>query len=217
MKLSLRKRLGYVHVRGGRFLRVIHAHRVPTTTRTVNRHESGLRTFKGTGVEAHPGDLAVEIVAYKSGNVIGYSYLSGDALQLNCYTANAKHFEPIASHRIDFSMPTSPDDADDVIKRFVGGLMNAKYGDTPVCGMEVVAPQDAPEVAKAIINYWQYEPVEDHDPPTTHMFALVRSSNKKATVTMHLQPPKDANDYAATGFQTALVVNAINRSATEAN
>ncbi len=210
MKLSLRKRFGWVHVRGGRLLRVLHAHSVETNTQTLNSHERR-RPFHGKSVTAEPGDLAVEIVAAKTGSVLGYSYIAGAALQLNSYDVRSDRYEQIEGQMLTEPVPeTNPFPHQEWIEARVKMFMEAKYGDIPVCGLETVSRGPVRNVAEEMAQFWGYEPNVD-DPPKskTNLFAIVRAAKGKEVVILHFQPPMHADDHAATGFQTELVLSAI--------
>lgn len=212
MKLSLRKRFGYVHVHGGRVLRVVHPHGVPTSTVTYNKQEPKVRSFIGTVVQCAEGDLAIEIVAAKTGNVLGYSYLSGPALQLNNYCgARADRFEEARSIYVnDLPHPQDFDDFGTFLPEIIERLMRLKYADDPyaLVAIEYHDPQ-ASDAANGLLQSFSYAPDED-DPPEnrTHMMGIVHGEGKNIA-TMHCQPPCDADDYCATGFQIELVLSSM--------
>lgn len=94
MKISLDRswRPGVVWVRGSRVCKVAHDHQVPTKMQNIAETGEKRRTFDAPWVTAKVGDLAVEVVAVKTGNVMGFSYISGDAIALNRYTDTPSHW-----------------------------------------------------------------------------------------------------------------------------
>jgi len=210
MKLSLRKRFGWVHVRGGRLLRVIHAHPVETNSQTLNAVERR-RPFRGKSVTAEPGDLAIEIVAVKTGKVLGYSYFAGAALQLNSYDVRPDRFEEIRSHVLTIPDPGPEHKTDrDLGEARLRAFINAKYSPDSVCAFDYTTKFPVHSVAKTMSQYWSYIPEDENAPESqTHLLGIVRAAKGKEVVILHFQPPMHADDYAATGFQTELVLSAI--------
>src|SRR5258708_5191443 len=94
MRLSLERKFGWIHVRGGRVLRVATAHAVSTDTfhqeaaqaeRLIGSDRGGQARDRFVGqkyVFCAERDLAVEVVNVKTGKVMGWSYLTGAAANL---------------------------------------------------------------------------------------------------------------------------------------
>lgn len=125
MKLTIEKpKLGYTHVRGGRVLSVIHGHEV--SAKTLNTIDPDRRQLKREVVSCKPGDLVVEIVLIKTGKVIGYAYISGDAIQLMRYGMQSglrpDLFEPVIGWRVSLQ----PDDEIDPMK-MIHAIQRCKY------------------------------------------------------------------------------------------
>jgi hypothetical protein len=216
VKLSVRKRMGWVHVRGGRILRVAKEHAV---------RASGRSTLEGGKAPAgdeqwvytKEGDLAVEVIAVKTGKVLGHSYLSGPAIQLNGYTPFDDDWfgEEVKSTFVDIPHPRGAF-GDEFIKKVVGVLMDVKYSEEYGVGAfhyECDPGEDPRDVGQGIMQMWGYH---DDREPTAHLFGLVTpAKGKKNVVVMHFQPPRDAADFAATGFQTELVLGVVRGAPTK--
>lgn len=223
MKLSIKKRIGWTQVRGGNVLRVAQTHGVPTDTLSAFVQEeidAGSREPRWPDgrppvVFAQPGDLALEIL-YTNGRLCGYTYLSGDAVQLNCYDAMPFWFEPASSER--FEIPDVRAYGNDEEERFVADLletlMRVKYSKTDLAVFDYLCPEGQPSraIAEALMGLYDYAPAEnppDPDSRVTHLFGLVRNAGNKGGVELHFQPPRDAADFAATPFQIELVLSAV--------
>lgn len=87
MNLTLNRfgRGGAVSVVGGRLLEVVTEHPVSLATLPKGdprlRGEEDFATSAATHAFAKPGDLAVEVFYRKTGKLLGYSYLTGEAIQ----------------------------------------------------------------------------------------------------------------------------------------
>lgn len=230
MKLSLSKRFGWIHCRGGKLVRVAKEHAVPSSGRSRVGHVEGATDLGGKPipqespqkdqkwVTAKENDLAVEVVAVKTGKVLGHSYLSGPAIQLNRYTpAQDDWFRPVTGRLIEIPDPhTWEGGREAFFEHCIGLLMQVRYGEDAVGGFEYQAQddEDARGAAHSIAQMWSYEPVEDKDRqrPEAHLFALIHGK-KPFLITLHFQPPDHASDFAATGFQIKLVLSALKQGA----
>jgi len=200
MKLSLTRKRGFTQVRGGRPMRVIKTHQVSTKGLSDEQE----REFDGS-VFAEPGDLALEILGVKSKRLCSYTYLSGQALQLNSYTADDKWFEPGSMARFVIPMPT-PGDKDFWVN-LTKQLMDIKYGADDLAVFRYICAKHEPpmDVARAITKLFdRYETTTDQV-AKTHMMGIVEAKGGGG-VEMHFQPPADAAKHAATSFQVALAL-----------
>lgn len=130
MKLSPIKKFGHVHVMGKRLVRVTKEHAVSTEGAPLpaklktNVPNSGLNSPEGKWVYCKEGDLAVELVEVKKKRHVGYSYLSGPAIQMTGYTAQAGWFEDAELASLKAPMPpTTPEEGEEAIM----ALMKLKY------------------------------------------------------------------------------------------
>ena len=222
MKLSLSKRIGWTQVRGGRVMRVTATHGVATNTLSeIVRGEIDAGTRKArwpdgepAAVFAQPGDLALEIL-HKHGALVGYTYLSGDALQLNCYDAMPDWFEPATGQR--FAIPEPPKDDGDgeaFVLKLLETMMGVKYGDVDLAVFEYTCDRKEPpaDVAQALAGIYDYAPVDNPMPPEdrrTHILGHIHSHQRKGGVDLHFQPPREASDFCATSFQIELALSAV--------
>ena len=224
MRLSLRKRFGWTQVCGGRVLRVTHTHGVPTNTLSeIVREEiaEGTRIPRWPDGEpqavfAQPGDLALEIVQ-PNGALVGYTYLSGDAIQLNCYDAMPFWFEAASSGR--FTIPNARNDDEDVeafVTKLLGTLMSVKYSNTDLMVFEYACARKEPaqDVARGLAEIYDYAPIKNPMPPEdrrTHILGHIHAHRRKGGVDLHFQPPREASDFFATSFQIELALSAVPR------
>ena len=225
MKLSCKKKFGWIHVRGGRILRAIKTHAVQTKTRSaVADHWEESKWSKKkprflnneTRVFCAPEDLAIEMIAVKTGKVMGYSYLSGDAIQLNTYG----RCEWIGTEEVPATLLTfpSPSEADyetkeaqkEFINEVVGLLMKYKYGEHEVVGVEYQG-QNRVDAEGAANHFMELIGYEDTRKPTynTHFIGGFFYAKKKSGILIHSQPPRDAGDFCVTSFQSELVLGSV--------
>lgn len=214
MKISLKRRRGFVRVRPGRILRVAKDHAVSATGLSANADDyenldGAPRPAPATHpwVYAKPGDLAVEILR-KDGKVLGHSYLSGPAIRLNRYTDFQKDWfgAEVKPALLEIPVPTAePPEA--FFTKLVEAMMSAKFGDADVYAFQVRVPRDqVKEAAHSIVGAWDYEPREGGAVSKCHVLGLVEG--KGNAVNLHFQPPGEHQDQAATPFQVALVLAA---------
>ena len=173
-------------------------------------------------VMTSPGDLAVEMVTVKKSKFVGFSYLSGAAIQLNCYDEGKPDwFEPASSNFIE--IPERPqrsageEAAAAFQKTFIGTLIDIKYGAVDVVAFKYGARDN--DEAKGFCDFlytaWGYAPVDDGDQEdlkaTAHFFGNIDYGD--GSIGLHFHPPQDAANYAATAFQNALVIELAQRRA----
>jgi hypothetical protein len=227
MKLSLSKKLGWTQVRGGKIVRVAKTHAVTTSgwsAFSLNYADDLLgrkkpeHRFKGEKwVFANEDDLAIEVVVVKTGHVLGHSYLSGPALQLNRYTvADAAWFREASGKLVEIPTPnteqfTSPQH---FIEHVIGMLMGLKYSDDALGAFEyqTASDEEAKIVARHIAEMWGYKRTDDAV-SKAHLLGVVHG--KKEHINLHFQPPDHASDFAATPFQVKLVLGALRAQATD--
>jgi len=214
MKLSLKKKFGMIHVRGGRLLRVAHDHQVPTTTQTMAEPERYQCTWQGEKwVTARVGDIAVEIIAVKTGTIIGYSYLAGDAIRLNLYRSNAPAHWFCASKGLRADT-NSMIDSDSDPHTFVAGVLDCKYGAADVVVFDVIVDdgqENLRAVGEAFTHAYSYEPEDDTvtmPAEPSHLIGRIRGKTGGVCLLLHFQPPRHKSEHAITGFQNALLLDA---------
>lgn len=222
MKLSVKKRWGFVHVRGGRVLTVIHDHQIPASTYdttvddVLSVTDAALalgatpirkRVFDAKWTTARIGDLAVEIVARKTDNMVGYAYYCGEAINQIRYVSGGERERVAAwfgaAKGLRFSIPldVSPE-------QLVGGVMGLKYSgaDLAAARIDLSSHEEMEAALNCLLAAYGYQNT-DGMTPTTHM--LVTSSVRKVKVmaTVHCQPPKHGQQYAAQPFLHELLLS----------
>ena len=146
MKLSVQKRWGFVHVRGGRVLTVSHDHQVsastydehlddlisvPATSSELGARPPTKRTFDAKWTTAKIGDVVIEIIAQKTGKLLGYGYLCGKAINTIKYVNDGERdrvaawFEPGKGLR--FTIPLELE-----LEPFIASVMAIKYSGADV-------------------------------------------------------------------------------------
>lgn len=231
MNLSLKKKFGMIHVRGGAIVRVAKEHAVHSRGRSTAEDDKvnidGTPMPVGTPqgdrdwVFARVGDLAVEIIAVKTGKCLGHSYLSGPALQCNRYTpAQDDWFVPGSGEMLVIPDPhTWPGTHEELYEIMATIVVAAKYGDKDVAGFEIVAhgEEDAKNAANTIGDMTQLCPVDEtarklleERPQRCHLVGIIHYDKKrKYGITFHSQPPDDAVEHCASQFQIGLVLSAL--------
>lgn len=217
MKLSIKKTFGAIHVRPGRLLRVAHDHQVPIASQAVNEPPQYLRTFEvGTKwVTATVGSLALEIVAVKTGVVMGYAYLSGPAIRLNLYRQDAPPhwFSPArAIIGSTLSLPGAISGAGDY-SAIVSGFMALKYSgaDVVVIELEVDSEANMHDAMRLVQAGYCHIPADmtdeqaKVDTTAAHMIGAVHVRKTKMVGMIHFQPPRDASEWCCAAFQNDLV------------
>lgn len=217
MQIALRPTPKHAHVRGGRIVKVTHAHPVHTSSlreedrkrdRDMNlppRWERGART-----VPAVLGDLAVEIVSVKTDRVIGHAYLSGHAIGLFSYEASREWFWP---GRAGVWSPPEPDRPGMTDQEFAErmALSLPKHADGDVYGFEIVLPpRTHPEVLGtvlgAVARAWEVSPAVETD--TVHLIGRVRVDVEGAQCNIHFTPPGASSPYMIGHLHVGLVLSA---------
>lgn len=210
MKLSIKRRFGFVQVRGGRVVTVTHDHQIPIGTESSIEDKRYARKWSGEKwVTAKIGDLAIEIFAVKTDKLLGYSYLSGNAIRLNLYRNDVEHwFEAAKVYRVK----TEPLEQQEMTpEQFVAGMMRCKYADARVVvfHMFVKTKDDLMTACEVFKHSYGYAPFDVSDEQEysapTNLLAHIESRKPEHHALMHFQPPKDSQEYAATGFQIELV------------
>jgi len=197
-------------VRGGRVVRVVKAHRVLTSTRSKAAVEDQPERQKELGwVFAEEGDLALEIVACKKSKIIGYTYFSGPAMQLNQYTPWDEDWFEDAGEVALVEIPHPAGNPEEFFNGVAGQLMTVKYADETLLSAfrYRCRKRDVPsEVADAFFYLWRYEDKERT--ASGHLVGVVEDHKgpKKRAVTLDFQPPHHAADQHATGFQIELAI-----------
>lgn len=259
MKLSAVPLFGHTHVRATRLVKVLHPHDVSTRGAAVDALQDAeavegaapiARTAPQAGkdvVKAKVGDLAIELEEVSTRTVIGYSYLTGEAITCVSYDLGAHRYEDALIKRLteieaclaQFRAQGETKEIDEstavsFITRIIALCQEARWSELDVAVLEFVAGDSYKEVAQRLMEAWaHYEPNDLTGLPakqdrTCHLIGTVwrrppkmpgRLSFRKKMehhCTIHLQPPKHANDHAATPFQHRLLVDLSTRIAAPA-
>lgn len=221
MKLSVQRKLGFLHVRAGKIVTVAHDHQVSVSSYDPQGAPTQ-RRFDGKWVTAKVGDVAFEIVGVKANKVLGHSYISGDALALNRYGDCPAHwFAPGSGWHVEF--PTEGVLSGKTPAQMIAAVLRCKYAPCHVVVFEQALPTHADDrtgdklvkhVADWFMNAYQYEPTEEAEAPPddaiiqrAHFLAHLHSTNKKGChVGLHFQPPQQASEFCAQPFQTQMLL-----------
>lgn len=207
MLLSPRKKFGHTHVKAARILRVAKDHSVATLGAPS---DAQMERFEGRSwVFCEVGDLVIEIVKAKKHKWLGYSYLTGPAIQLMNYKPlSVDHFdaEPLKVGRVTFPTPREskkdPDGFIETVKTLIASAMQAN----DICLFETTA-QNKEAAMKAfdfLASVW--EPAGG----SAHLIGNVKFG-KDAGIQIHFQPKKHATESCATLFQTSLLFNMVKK------
>ena len=223
MRLHLRKKRGFTQVNAGRVVRVKTPHGVPTSTwfGEIAKEDGAERWPSGQPdyVAADVGDLAIVMCdgSTPSGDVVGYSYLSGDAIQLNSYDADPEWFAPAEVTR--FYIPR-PKPGPDVWMPIATKLLEVKYGGADLAVFRYRCTQSEPpqNVAAGLMHlYRESEDAHlyrmDGDPADrrpldelrTHVLGEV-ASRSESSVNLNFQPASEISPFCATPFQIEMAL-----------
>lgn len=166
---------------------------------------------------AEAGDLAVGVLDAEDGNLIGWSFLTGEASGLIAF---AEDFQPdIEESLAAVAFLDVPDDISDIkkwrtaLKRVV---KKAKYG---LSGIEAfVFRIDTDDMAMVkplyadIISAWAApfpkDWVDEHLPLIPHLLGIILGPDED-TLTMHMQPPLLASERSADALGILLLADAV--------
>lgn len=209
MKLSVKRKFGMTQVRGGRVLRVTHAHQVGIKGYDDRYdRETGRKRFADEKwVTTAVGDLAVEVISVKTNNIIAHAYLSGVAIDVVRYTSGtdpvASWFEPARGLNVTF-----PDNAPSTIAEFVDRMMAIKYGGAdiavariPIDGKRDMSTQEALGVLASAYSY-----VDDAKTPSTDFVAMIRPKNGDLGIA-HFQTPSRSQTYSIGPFTADVMLS----------
>lgn len=210
MKMSVSRRLGFVHVRGGHVKTVAQAHEVETNSYNrapdKSRGRKSPRAFNATTMTAQVGDLALEIIAVGTERLLGFGYLSGDAINLCRYVHDADR-DQVSSWMTDgsglrFTLPdptTYPEQARAMLQTVRSG-----GADIAVSQYEVGGPLDIQDVSQAIAQIFK-TPHPDEATPTTDVLITVTHKRQQPLVCLHCQIPRRTQEEASQPFFHALL------------
>lgn len=218
MKLSLQPMLGAVQVRGGRLLEVAHDHRVSTGTANMmapakdDKGRPAAKPFNSKWVNAKVGDLAMELVVVKTGRVLGVTYLSGDALQLNLYSNDLPPFWFTEAIGWSVFRPPFPAATEGHESRMLRAVERCKRSQARLVAFVLEVATDKPEeLYRAHEWFWHaFAQLSDREAEHTQIahvmgFFQTKKKHKGPVALFHSQPPRDVDKYCASGFQIDLV------------
>jgi hypothetical protein len=212
MKLSLRKHFGFIHCTGGAIVRVASEHAVTGASIALNDEHARIKPPKW--VFAKEGDLAVEIVAVKTGKVLGHCYLTGPAVQLHRYTEpQGDWFKPATGKMFPIPLPYELHGKDEK-ERFdemMAHISDLKYANVDVAAFEVQVKGkgEAKDASESISYMLRLEKDGDDRKMTAHILGLVAEPRGKPSITLHFQPEGDVDECGASGFGVSLVLRAL--------
>lgn len=243
MKLATTtKRFGWTHVRGGRVVRVIKPHSVPTSTLDVQSIE------EVTSRDAHPraqafhkpyvlsaiGDLAIEILYVKTDKLLGYAYLSGDAVNLMRYdAAKITDYEIVTAYHLDLSKIVTlatPEAFAAVIIQIAESRAHVAFGKVSLQLADEDVTADMGVFMNVLFKCWRMVPVQLSDDEAavylkrriTHLLldlehVPVHSNGKRAKAkpygTLHYQPKRDLHEFGLQPFVQQLVSTSVRLTA----
>ena len=207
MKLSLRRKLGYIHVCGGKLVRVVEEHMFRPH---LSQEQDDAPTDRLVAV---PGDLAIEVLNYRKKKRVAFQYLTGAAAKSNYYGPSMESwFEPAALRRLDIPTPeTWSGSRNAFVRRCIELLSGAQFDPAVDVAIFEISAQDPPsEVAKTLLKMMSYAPTGDTGEPRRHGHVYGKIHRKKEFALVHAQPPRDAtgegND-TTTPFQVGLMLS----------
>jgi hypothetical protein len=217
MQLSPRKAKGFTHVKASRVLRVIKDHPVPTKGANVGgtaeqRGGGGTDTvdrFDGHSfVFCKEGDFVIEVIRADTRKVLGYSYLTGPAIQLMHYEADPKCFsdEPVKVDYLD--IPKPPLTLEEV-GRFVQDLMELfqEAKQTLDINLLDISTQDKTDASAALMYITQHwERVEGEE---SHLIGKILYPG--GGIHVHLQTEEHASELCVNFFQTELLLKMVGK------
>jgi hypothetical protein len=177
-----------------------------------------MRTDMPSWVYAKPGDLSVEIVARKTGNVLGHSYLNGNAIQCNRYTdPQSGWFEPCEARLVE--LPTveklKPKTVEDFQKAMIEAVIEMKYADFDIQAFEFQCArvEDPKQVAEFLVDCARYKPEKDDLIVRSDVLGVVTKGKGRSqtTIVLHFQAPDKIQDHAAGPFQAGLLLSSLKR------
>lgn len=203
MRLSLEAKPGHTHVRGGRVCRSLISK--TASTKGLGVLNPYMRRFTKPEAQVSVGDLYVEVIEVGTNTVLAHAYLTGDALQLLDYEFGEG--EPVMAQLMEIVAPRSQDEAD---KQFLR-IKAFQFGtpDLRVVALEYkCALHEKPKlVGEFLKKLWMYEPT-DGTQSRVHLLGLIRGFGD-ALIHLHFQPPAEESKWAASAFQTMLVLSGL--------
>lgn len=210
MRMSVSRQLGYVQVRGGHVKIVSQAHEVSTASYNRGPDEARgrviPRAFHATTMTAHVGDLALEIIAVGTERLLGFGYLSGDAINLYRYVHDADRDQVSGwmanGSGLRFTLPdptAAPEQAREILQRVRSGGT-----DVAVARYEVGGPLDVQGAARALARIFE----TSHPTaavPTTDVLITVAHKRQQPSACLHCQIPRRTQGEASQPFFHALL------------
>lgn len=215
MKLSAERRFGFIHAKGGKLLRVAHAHQVSLAGfDNRNDHERDPDTGEvkklprrfdpgQTWCTADVGDLALEVLNHqKDDRLLGHVYLSGKAVGIIRYSPAPDHwFGPAELRRFDLRTITEPDEA-------AGAILAMKHADVDLVAASLKLNGDPYAAVQWIANILAYEQAPDAPPlpKRADVVFVIRGHRRKGA--LHYQAPGREQPFSATPFAMELCCTA---------
>lgn len=235
MKLATTKRFGWTHVRGGRIVRVIKPHSIPTDTLnsqgsieeiTSRGEHPRVQAFHKPYVLSVSGDLAIEILYVKTDKLLGYAYLSGDAVNLMRYdSTKIADYEIVTAYHLDLSKINdigTPEAFAAVIVKIAESRAHVAFGKVSLQLADEDVTADMGAFMNVLFKCWRLVPAQLSDEEAavylkhriTHLMldlehVRVHSNGKLAKPkpygTLHYQPKRDLHEFGIQPFVQQLV------------
>lgn len=215
MKLSLRKRFGWIHCKGGAIVKVAREHAVTSDTLECRKgRESRKYENEPDWVFTKVGNLAVEIVAVKTGKLLGHCYLTGPAAQMHRYTpAQSDWFEPASARlgRIPHPSEIEAKDQDDLFLKMMDAIMDIRFSSDDLVAFRLVCKdkKDTDEAGGSIHDMLQLQKIGDERVQTANILGLIVGPRGKPSIALHHQPDADASEHSASDFGLSLVLSSL--------
>ena len=209
MKLSPSKKFGFTHVKAARVLRVAQDHSLSTYGYDPDAdynlvgggHDPMPNRFQGREwVFCKKGDLVIEVVKVKKRKLVGYSYLTGEAIHLMNYKAKPEYFEedPIKVGVVDIPL-TQPDDPKEAAKTVIDNMAKS-VAENDICLLVTTAQdeEDSRRATSFLSDAWR---AAEGD---AHLIGEILFAEDQS-MHFHFQPEEHAGALFINNFQSSLL------------
>lgn len=207
MKLSAGKKRGFLHVKGTSLVKVVHGHLISMDGLSAPAPYAVAKNDPRDSlnwVRCEPGDLAIEVrpAKQKRGKAqatVGYSFLTGGAIQLMGYESEPSSFEPASLAFVAMPLYDGSPASREAIMQLLHEARASKP-DMVVFDYEASSAQYADAATVAFPALWDMA-----EGPSAHFLGRVLGSGR-GEILLHRQPPEHAADATINGFQLALIL-----------